>query len=109
MRREREQRRAREQQPRCGKVAGGTVAECTAVFCCFPFAVVELIVLAAIRVPAALCRPGTARNSVGVQRPCEGRDAGGGSDGSRRGGGRGGRAGNDEAAHPMANSNRHTV
>lgn len=43
MRRERERRRAREQQPRCGEVAGGTAAECAAVFCCFPFAVVELI------------------------------------------------------------------
>uniref|UniRef100_A0A0E0F2H0 B30.2/SPRY domain-containing protein n=1 Tax=Oryza meridionalis TaxID=40149 RepID=A0A0E0F2H0_9ORYZ len=36
MRRERERRRAREQQPRCGEVAGGTAAECVAVFCCFP-------------------------------------------------------------------------
>ncbi|EEE53633.1 hypothetical protein OsJ_36910 [Oryza sativa Japonica Group] len=57
MRRERERRRAREQQPRCGEVAGGTAAECAAVFCCFPFAVVELVVLAAVRAPAALCRP----------------------------------------------------
>uniref|UniRef100_A0A0E0BVE6 Uncharacterized protein n=1 Tax=Oryza glumipatula TaxID=40148 RepID=A0A0E0BVE6_9ORYZ len=56
MRRERERRRAREQQPRCGEVAGGTAAECAAVFCCFPFAVVELVVLAAVRAPAALCR-----------------------------------------------------
>ncbi|XP_040385144.1 uncharacterized protein LOC121055949 [Oryza brachyantha] len=55
MRRERERRRAREQRPRCGEVAGGTAAECAAVFCCFPFAVVELVVLAAVRVPAALC------------------------------------------------------
>jgi hypothetical protein len=53
MRRERERRRAREQQPRCGEVAGGTAAECAAVFCCFPFTVVELVVLAAVRVPAA--------------------------------------------------------
>jgi len=54
-RRERERRRAREQ-PRCGEVAGGTAAECAAVCCCFPCAVVELVVLAAVRVPAALCR-----------------------------------------------------
>ncbi|KAF8655654.1 hypothetical protein HU200_060972 [Digitaria exilis] len=56
-RRERERRRrAREPQPRCGEVAGGTAAECAAVCCCFPCAVVELVVLAAVRVPAALCR-----------------------------------------------------
>ncbi|EEC80581.1 hypothetical protein OsI_22915 [Oryza sativa Indica Group] len=66
MRREREQRRAREQQPRCGKVVGGTVAECTAVFCCFPFAVVELVVLAAIRVPAVLCRHAVQRERRGT-------------------------------------------
>ncbi|CAD6269364.1 unnamed protein product [Miscanthus lutarioriparius] len=54
-RRERERRRAREQ-PRCGEVAGGTAAECAAVCGCFPCAVVEFVVLVAVRVPAALCR-----------------------------------------------------
>uniref|UniRef100_A0A0E0FAU6 Uncharacterized protein n=1 Tax=Oryza meridionalis TaxID=40149 RepID=A0A0E0FAU6_9ORYZ len=53
MRREWERRRARERQPLCGEVAGGTAAEGAAVFCCFPFTVVELVVLAAVRVPAA--------------------------------------------------------
>nr|BAD36549.1 hypothetical protein [Oryza sativa Japonica Group] len=73
MRRKREQRRAREQQPRCGKVAGGTVAECTAVFCCFPFAVVELVILAAIRVPAALCRRAVQRERRRTALACNGR------------------------------------
>ncbi|XP_039841229.1 uncharacterized protein LOC120701151, partial [Panicum virgatum] len=36
--------------------AAVTAAECAAVCCCFPCAVVELAVLAAVRVPAALCR-----------------------------------------------------
>jgi hypothetical protein len=53
MMREWERRRARERQPLGGEVAGGTAAECAAVFCCFPFTVVELVVLAAVRVPAA--------------------------------------------------------
>ncbi|XP_066366046.1 uncharacterized protein [Miscanthus floridulus] len=48
-------RRAREQ-PWCQEVAGRATAECAAVCCCFPFAVVELVVLAAVGVPAALCR-----------------------------------------------------
>uniref|UniRef100_A0A0D9Y1L8 Uncharacterized protein n=1 Tax=Leersia perrieri TaxID=77586 RepID=A0A0D9Y1L8_9ORYZ len=56
----RESRRRRgeqhQKQPRCGEVAGGTATDCAAVCCCFPFAVVELVVLAAVRVPAALCR-----------------------------------------------------
>ncbi|XP_062202082.1 uncharacterized protein LOC133904630 [Phragmites australis] len=55
MRPERERRREREQ-PRCREVAGGTAAECAAVCCCFPCAVVELVALSAVRVPAALCR-----------------------------------------------------
>jgi hypothetical protein len=54
--REWERRWAREQQPRCGEVVGGTAAECAAVFCCFPFAVIKLVVLATVCIPAALCR-----------------------------------------------------
>jgi hypothetical protein len=53
MRREWERRRAREQQPRCGEVAGGTAAECAAVCCCIPLAALELVVLAAVRSAAA--------------------------------------------------------
>ncbi|XP_052158949.1 uncharacterized protein LOC127776574 [Oryza glaberrima] len=48
-----EMRREWERRPLCGEVAGGTAAECAAVFCCFPFTVVELVVLAAVRVPTA--------------------------------------------------------
>lgn len=43
-------------QPRCGEVAGGTAAGCAAVCCCLPCAVVEVVVLATVRAPAALCR-----------------------------------------------------
>ncbi|XP_051184342.1 uncharacterized protein [Lolium perenne] len=49
-------RRRRERQPRCGEAAAGTAAGCAAVCCCIPFAVVELVVLAAVRAPAALCQ-----------------------------------------------------
>ncbi|KAG8062893.1 hypothetical protein GUJ93_ZPchr0003g17887 [Zizania palustris] len=43
-------------QPRCGEVAGGAAAGCAAVCLCFPAAVVEVVVLATVRAPAALCR-----------------------------------------------------
>uniref|UniRef100_A0ACD6AHC7 Uncharacterized protein n=1 Tax=Avena sativa TaxID=4498 RepID=A0ACD6AHC7_AVESA len=43
-------------QPRCGEVAGGTAAGCAAVCCCFPCVMVEVVVLATVRAPAALCR-----------------------------------------------------
>ncbi|OEL34865.1 hypothetical protein BAE44_0004113 [Dichanthelium oligosanthes] len=40
----------------CSEVAGGTAAGCTAVCCCFPCVMVEVVVLATVRAPAALCR-----------------------------------------------------
>ena len=39
-----------------GEVAGGAAAECAAVWCCGPCAVVNLVVLAVYRVPAAVCK-----------------------------------------------------
>ncbi|XP_010236996.2 uncharacterized protein LOC104584349 [Brachypodium distachyon] len=48
--------RRRGRAPGCGEVAGGTAAGCAAVSCCLPLAVVELVVLAAVRAPAALCQ-----------------------------------------------------
>lgn len=39
-----------------GEVAGGAAAECAAVCCCCPCAVVNLVVLAVYRVPAAVCK-----------------------------------------------------
>ena len=39
-----------------GEVAGGAAAECAAVWCCGPCAVVNLVVLALYRVPAAVCK-----------------------------------------------------
>ncbi|KAI3705411.1 hypothetical protein L1987_75648 [Smallanthus sonchifolius] len=41
---------------RIAEVAGGTTAECAAVICCFPCAVVNILVLAVYKVPAGLCR-----------------------------------------------------
>ncbi|CAM0875688.1 unnamed protein product [Alopecurus aequalis] len=41
---------------RCGELAGGTAAGCAAVCCCFPCVMVEVVVLATVRAPAALCR-----------------------------------------------------
>ncbi|CAL4918140.1 unnamed protein product [Urochloa decumbens] len=40
----------------CSEVAGGTAAGCAAVCCCFPCVMVEVVVLATVRAPAALCR-----------------------------------------------------
>lgn len=41
---------------RAGEVAGGATAECAAVFCCVPCAVMDLVVLAAYKVPAGLLK-----------------------------------------------------
>lgn len=38
------------------EVVGGTSAEVAAVCCCFPFAVVDFMVLSMYKVPAGLCR-----------------------------------------------------
>ncbi|KAI4988508.1 hypothetical protein ZWY2020_030138 [Hordeum vulgare] len=50
--------------------AAGTAAGCAAVCACFPFAVLEFAVLAAVRAPAALCRR-TIREQL--DRRCEAR------------------------------------
>ncbi|KQK13951.1 uncharacterized protein LOC100823316 [Brachypodium distachyon] len=56
-------------QPRCGEVAGGTAAGCAAVCCCFPCVMVEVVVLATVRAPAALCRRAVkARRRAGGRR-----------------------------------------
>uniref|UniRef100_A0ACD5XA30 Uncharacterized protein n=1 Tax=Avena sativa TaxID=4498 RepID=A0ACD5XA30_AVESA len=47
---------SRSRQPRCGEVAGGTAAGCAAVCFCIPCVMVEVVVLATVRAPAALCR-----------------------------------------------------
>lgn len=41
---------------RFAEVAGGTAAECAAVCCCCPCGLINLVVLAVIRLPASLCR-----------------------------------------------------
>ncbi|GAB4834123.1 hypothetical protein Ancab_032386 [Ancistrocladus abbreviatus] len=41
---------------RLAEVAGGTLAECTAICCCCPCGLVTLLVLAVYKVPAGLCR-----------------------------------------------------
>ncbi|XP_058106751.1 uncharacterized protein LOC131250149 [Magnolia sinica] len=38
------------------EVAGGTTAECAVVVCCCPCTVVDLLVLAVVKLPAGLCR-----------------------------------------------------
>lgn len=38
------------------EVAGGTAAECAAIWCCCPCGIVNLIVLVVYKVPAGLCR-----------------------------------------------------
>ncbi|KAF4371048.1 hypothetical protein CsatB_028424 [Cannabis sativa] len=46
---------------RIGELAGGTAAECAAVCCCFPCALMNLLVLAVYKVPAGLCRKAWAK------------------------------------------------
>ncbi|GLT80255.1 hypothetical protein SLA2020_517060 [Shorea laevis] len=41
---------------RFAEACGGTLAECTAVCCCCPCGIVELLLLAIYKVPAGLCR-----------------------------------------------------
>lgn len=46
------------------EVAGGTTADCAAVCCCGPCAVVNLVVLAVYKVPAGLCRKALRRKRL---------------------------------------------
>ncbi|KAL8227126.1 hypothetical protein R6Q57_016958 [Mikania cordata] len=68
-RRSREDRRQLLQQhlsrrsSRVGEVVGGTAAEVAAVSCCFPFAMVDFMVLTMYKVPAGLCRKAMRRRS----------------------------------------------
>ncbi|XP_028756772.1 uncharacterized protein LOC114716011 [Neltuma alba] len=39
-----------------GEVAGGTAAECTAIFCCLPCTVMNIVALVVYKVPVGLCR-----------------------------------------------------
>ncbi|KAK9699263.1 hypothetical protein RND81_08G163700 [Saponaria officinalis] len=43
-------------QGRIAEVAGGTAAECVAVWCCCPCTLVNLVVLAVYKLPAGICR-----------------------------------------------------
>lgn len=42
--------------PRCGEVAGSAAADCAAVCCCGPAVLLDILLTASVRVPAALCR-----------------------------------------------------
>ncbi|XP_040378561.1 uncharacterized protein LOC121053949 [Oryza brachyantha] len=67
----------RGRQPRCGELVGGTAAGCAAVCCCLPCAMVEVVVLATVRAPAALCRRAVrARRRGGVRRSASAGQAG---------------------------------
>ena len=46
---------------RIGELAGGTAAECAAVCCCFPCALMNFLVLAVYKVPTGLCRKAWAK------------------------------------------------
>ncbi|XP_074577890.1 uncharacterized protein LOC141834455 [Curcuma longa] len=41
---------------RCGEVAGNAAADCAAVCCCGPAVLLDILLTASVRVPAALCR-----------------------------------------------------
>ncbi|OAY47295.1 uncharacterized protein LOC110617891 [Manihot esculenta] len=47
---------------RCGEVAGGTTAECVAVCCCCPCALMNFLVLTIYKMPACLCRKARKRH-----------------------------------------------
>ncbi|EXB39674.1 hypothetical protein L484_017152 [Morus notabilis] len=49
---------------RIGEVAGRTAAECTAVCCCCPCTVVNLLVLALYKVPVGICRRAWAKRRM---------------------------------------------
>ncbi|KAG9445239.1 hypothetical protein H6P81_016579 [Aristolochia fimbriata] len=49
---------------RFAEVAGGTAAECAAVCCCCPCGIVNLIVVAVVKLPAGLCRRAIRRNRL---------------------------------------------
>ncbi|KAI4334149.1 hypothetical protein L6164_018874 [Bauhinia variegata] len=72
-----------------GEMAGNAAAECTAVCCCCPCAVMDLVVLAIYKVPAGLCKKAIHKNKrhhtlknenhshvVLIQRPCSNCSAG---------------------------------
>ncbi|PKA50899.1 hypothetical protein AXF42_Ash007554 [Apostasia shenzhenica] len=44
------------QSARFAEVAGRTIAECAAICCCCPCGIVNLVILAVVRLPAGLCR-----------------------------------------------------
>lgn len=41
---------------RAGEIAGGVAADCAAVCCCCPCTVMNILVLAVVRLPAGLCK-----------------------------------------------------
>lgn len=41
---------------RIAEIVGGKTAECAAIFCCCPCGLANLFILAAVRLPAGLCR-----------------------------------------------------
>lgn len=47
---------------RFAEVAGGTTAECAAVWCCCPCGIVNLVVFTVVRLPAGLCRKALKKN-----------------------------------------------
>ncbi|KAL9661547.1 hypothetical protein QQ045_026371 [Rhodiola kirilowii] len=47
---------------RCGEVMGGATAECTAVVCCCPFAVMDMLVLALYKAPKGMCKKAIDKN-----------------------------------------------
>ncbi|XP_077226246.1 uncharacterized protein LOC143859418 [Tasmannia lanceolata] len=54
--------------PRFAEVAGGTAAECAAICCCFPCGLLNLLVLAVVKLPAGLCRRALKKKSRKNQR-----------------------------------------
>ncbi|XP_068635587.1 uncharacterized protein [Aristolochia californica] len=49
---------------RIAEVAGGTAAECAAVCCCCPCGIVNLLVVAVVKLPAGLCRRAIKKNRL---------------------------------------------
>ncbi|XP_031402720.1 uncharacterized protein LOC116212303 [Punica granatum] len=73
---------------RASEVAGRTAADCTALCCCCPCTVMNILVLAVYKVPAGLCRKASMRKqkrSVAKKRAgaVSARQAGGGAAGAK--------------------------
>ncbi|XP_077242993.1 uncharacterized protein LOC143883543 [Tasmannia lanceolata] len=61
-------RQSESRRKRLAEIAGGTAADCAAICCCCPCGLVNLLVLAVVKLPAGLCRRALKKKSRKNQR-----------------------------------------